>query len=113
MSSSASSADLDDSRLMINLHRIDGSQLIVNSDLILTLEQGSATVITLLDGSRYIVVESAEIVIDLVINYKAALLRLATADVVPPSLTSTVPHSGVVHSDNVAPLHGRRDRRPS
>ena len=71
---------------MIYVTRLDGSILVVNADLIETVEHTADTVITLLDGKKLVVKTPVEDVVDQVIDYRQAIARgpLRTADA--PSL---------------------------
>jgi len=55
---------------MINVTRLNGSMLVVNADIIQTIEETPDTVITLTTGAKYIVKESSAEIIDEVIDYK-------------------------------------------
>lgn len=57
---------------MVVLTRVDGSRIAVNSDQIERLDEGpKATVVTLMNGNSYIVVEPLEAVVELVAEYHA------------------------------------------
>ena len=56
--------------IMINVTRLNGSMLVVNADIIQTIEETPDTVITLTTGSKYIVKESSDEIIDKVVDYK-------------------------------------------
>ena len=60
---------------MIYVTRLDGSQLVVNADLIETVEHTADTVITLSDGKKLIVATSVDDVIDCVIGYRQQIAR--------------------------------------
>ena len=59
---------------MIELTRLNGSPLIVNSDLIKTAESAPDTMLTLITGEKLIVREDCAEVIERVIAYRARLL---------------------------------------
>ena len=59
---------------MVPLHRLNGGTLHLNADLIATVEEHHDTVVTLLDGTRLIVAESAQQVVDSVVRYRALVL---------------------------------------
>lgn len=61
---------------MIEVTRFKGSKIIINAELIETVEETPDTVITLTSGKRYIVSESAKEVVDLVIEYKSKIFNL-------------------------------------
>ncbi len=60
---------------MIYVTRLDGSQLVVNADLIETVEHTANTVITLSDGKRFVVKTPVDDVVDRVIGYRQAIAR--------------------------------------
>lgn len=55
---------------MIEVTRLKGARVIINAELIETIEETPDTVITLTGGKRYIVSESASEIVNLVIAYK-------------------------------------------
>jgi flagellar protein FlbD len=55
---------------MIEVTRLRGSKVVLNAELIETVEETPDTVITLTSGKRYIVSESSDEIIQLVIEYK-------------------------------------------
>ncbi len=55
---------------MVFLSRLDGTELVVNSDHILTLERTPDTVIMLTSGARLMVKESVEEVVERVVEYR-------------------------------------------
>ncbi len=60
---------------MIQLTRLNNSSLIVNSDLIKFVEQSPDTVITLLNGEKLLVRESAEDVCGRIVAFRRTVLR--------------------------------------
>ena len=59
---------------MISLSRLDGQQIVVNADLIELLEAKPDTIITLVDGTNYVVAESLQEVVSKVRMFKASVL---------------------------------------
>ena len=55
---------------MIYVTRLDGSELVVNADLIETVEHTADTVIALVDGKKLVVTTPVEEVIARVIDYR-------------------------------------------
>src|ERR1051326_9461738 len=55
---------------LIYVTRLDGSQLVVNADLIETVETTADTVITLLDGKKLVVQTHVEDVVNQIIGYR-------------------------------------------
>ena len=62
---------------MILLSRLNGQQIALNADLIERAEATPDTVLTLVDGTKQVVAESVEEVIDRVRNYRASVLVTA------------------------------------
>src|SRR5262249_17996929 len=60
---------------VIYVTRLDGSQLVVNADLIETVEHTADTVITLLDGKKLVVATHVADVVDSVIAYRQLIAR--------------------------------------
>jgi len=52
---------------------LNDSEIIVNADLIEVIEATPDTVITLIDGTRFVVRESPDVLIDRIKHYRAAL----------------------------------------
>lgn len=78
---------------MIQLTRLNSQTFALNTDLIERIEETPDTVLTLIDGTRYIVREPVEDVIDRVIDFRARVVERAT-------------------EDHVAELHVISDHRP-
>ena len=60
---------------MIYVTRLDGSTLVVNADLIETVEHTADTVITLLDGKKLIVKTPVDDVVDRIVGYRQTIAR--------------------------------------
>lgn len=60
---------------MIQLTRLNSNPLAVNSDLIKFVEQAPDTVITLVTGEKIVVRESAQEVLDRVVQYRRRVLQ--------------------------------------
>jgi flagellar protein FlbD len=71
---------------VIYVTRLDGSTLVVNADLIETVEHTADTVITLLDGKKLVVRTLVDDVVERVIGYRQMIARgpLRIADDTPP-----------------------------
>jgi flagellar protein FlbD len=63
---------------MIVVTRLHGSSMAVNCDLIERVESTPQTVLTLVDGSRFVVRESVGEIVDKVRAFRASVVRLAT-----------------------------------
>ncbi len=62
---------------MILVHRLSGAELVVNADLIETVEAKPDSVITLIDGKRLLVQEAPEEIAAAVVRHRAAVLAAA------------------------------------
>lgn len=60
---------------MISLTRLNNQALTVNSDLIKFVEQSPDTLITLINGEKIVVLESAEEVVARLIAFRRSVLR--------------------------------------
>ena len=59
---------------MIKLTRLDGSEIFVNDDLIEMVEETHDTHITLSNGNRYVVLESAAVLTERIVSFKAKII---------------------------------------
>ncbi|MHC1698310.1 MAG: flagellar FlbD family protein [Geobacteraceae bacterium] len=59
---------------MIKLTRLDGSQIFVNEDQIEVVEETPDTHITLSNGNRYVVLESAAVLIERIVSFKVKII---------------------------------------
>ncbi len=81
---------------MIKLTRRDNREMILNSDLIETIEETPDTVITLSTGHRHLVCESAIQILDRIVEFRAAILRRgssapATTEIGGPEQSNSEP----------------------
>ena len=87
---------------MVTLTRLAGSVFALNSDLIERVDSTPDTVITLVDGTKYLVRESLEEVVDRVRRYRGSViaaashLDLAQDEPRPEAHLSSVPHDASV-----------------
>lgn len=58
---------------MIHLHKLNGAPVVVNAELIETLEPGPQTAVHLATGNKIIVSESAEEIVAKVVEYRKAV----------------------------------------
>lgn len=63
---------------MIRLAKLNKSPFVLNCELIETVESTPDTVITLINGKKYVVTESVEEVVDKVIQYKGNISKIIT-----------------------------------
>lgn len=61
---------------MIEITKLNGTKTLVNTSLIETVEETPDTVITLTNGKKFVVSESASEVATLVINYKRKIFAM-------------------------------------
>jgi len=80
---------------MIILTRLNGHEFALNCDLIERADATPDTVITLVDGTKYVVLESVETVIALVRQYRSSVI--VSAEDLNASATAKRPHLQVVH----------------
>ncbi|MEX2254421.1 MAG: flagellar FlbD family protein [Acidimicrobiia bacterium] len=62
---------------MITLTRLNGPQFALNCDLIERIDATPDTIVTLVDGKRYVVTEPVEVVIDRIRLARSGLIALA------------------------------------
>lgn len=55
---------------MITLHKLNGTEIVLNAELIESLEVGPETVVSLATGNRFLVRESADEVVQKVLEYR-------------------------------------------
>ncbi|MCX7715956.1 MAG: flagellar FlbD family protein [Endomicrobia bacterium] len=58
---------------MIKLHKLNGSEVIINAELIESVESVPDTKIILTTGNQYIVKESVQEVVNMVVEYKSKI----------------------------------------
>jgi flagellar protein FlbD len=64
---------------MIVVTRLNGPQFAVNPDLLQRVESTPDTILTLIDGTKYIVAETMEDVTELVVDYRARVVATTMA----------------------------------
>ncbi|MEQ6901957.1 flagellar FlbD family protein [Nocardioides sp. YIM 152588] len=62
---------------MISLTRLSGSAFLLNADLIERVDSTPDTVVTLVDGTKYVVSEAPEVVLAEVVDYRARIVARA------------------------------------
>jgi len=98
---------------MIELTRLNGNPMVLNSDLIKTAESSPDTMLTLINGEKLIVREECSVVVERVLEYRARLLaavanRMTSFDDLPKAVSLTsLDLSGQPPAH--APLGARRD----
>lgn len=85
---------------MIQLSRLNGNPMVLNSDLIKTAEASPDTMLTLISGEKLIVRESCEEVLERVLDYRASLLAAVARRLSPGApLDRIVTLSGLHHPE--------------
>jgi flagellar protein FlbD len=64
---------------MIRLHHFRGEEFFLNCDLVESIQSTPDTVLTLFDGRKMVVAETAEQVVELIRYFRASILREADA----------------------------------
>ena len=76
---------------MITLTRLAGSVFLLNPDLIERVDSTPDTIVTLLDGKKYVVAESMSQVVDSIVAFRAEIIALgAVLEAVNPHITRTL-----------------------
>ena len=58
---------------MITLHKLNGSEVVINAELIETLEPGPETMVLLATGNKILVREKADEIVAKVVEYRKAV----------------------------------------
>jgi flagellar protein FlbD len=95
---------------MIQLSRLNGIPIVLNSDLIKTAESSPDTMITLISGEKLIVRESCEDITERVLEYRARLLTLVARRL--PSLKELQPAASLASLDLGVALGGKSPSKP-
>jgi flagellar protein FlbD len=64
---------------MIKVHLMNGSHIVLNSDLIESLEATPDTMISLSNGKKLIVIESVSDIVDRIVEFRARLGKQSAA----------------------------------
>lgn len=63
---------------MILVHRLKGQRMFLNADLVESIEETPDTVVTLVDGRRLVVGDSADELASRIVEFRASILVSAT-----------------------------------
>ncbi|MEM9466949.1 MAG: flagellar FlbD family protein [Actinomycetota bacterium] len=85
---------------MIQLTRLNSQAFALNTDLIERIEETPDTVLTLIDGTRYVVREPVDDVIERVISFRARVVERATEDHVGAQLHVISDHRPEIDTDD-------------
>lgn len=77
---------------MITLTRLSGSVFVLNADLIERIDATPDSVVTLVDGKKYVVAESLEEIIDEIRIYRAEVIAVS-AHLTDAPLAEPIPHT--------------------
>src|SRR5690349_14672853 len=80
---------------MITLTRLSGSVFVLNSDLIERIDATPDTVVTLVDGKKYVVAESLDEIIDAVRTYRGQIVAISSQLADAPVEDAPSPHRPV------------------
>jgi flagellar protein FlbD len=99
---------------VIRVTRLNGEHFALNPDLIERVEGHPDTVVFLVDGTKYVVSEDVEAVLDEIREYRASILATAYAMDrgtyrTAPSASATEP-SGETRRASVVPFPAREER---
>ncbi len=103
---------------MITLTRLSGTAFVLNSDLVERIDSTPDTVVTLVDGKKYVVKETLAEIIDAVRTYRAHVIAVSSLIAeplpglgpdddlrpAPPAVTADRPLARVAHLPNAG--HG-------
>ncbi|MFL6155076.1 MAG: flagellar FlbD family protein [Marmoricola sp.] len=83
---------------MITLTRLSGSVFVLNSDLIERIDATPDSVVTLVDGKKYVVAESLEEIVDAVRTYRGQVVAVSAHLADQP--VTDAPPPGEQHRDH-------------
>lgn len=61
---------------MIRVTRLNGAELVLNADLIESLESTPDTIIALINGKKLVVTEAVDDVIDKIVEYRQLIFKM-------------------------------------
>lgn len=89
---------------MIMLTRLSGTAFLLNADLIERVDSTPDTVITLVDGKKYVVTETVTQVLDAVVSFRSEIVALGTL------LDAVHPFAGRREESGSRGVNGSRNR---
>ncbi len=81
---------------MITLTRLSGSVFALNADLVERIDSTPDTVVTLVDGTKYVVTETLGEIVSAVRRHRAEILALSTSLHLEPACDPAPPRLGTV-----------------
>ena len=94
-----------DGLVVILVTRLNGPEFALNPDLVERADSTPDTVVTLVDGTKYVIAESVDEFIELVRSYRASVL--AQAQQFTEVFTEPTRRTGREHGGKVLPMHPR------
>jgi flagellar protein FlbD len=70
---------------MVEVTRLDGSAIILNADLIVTIERTPDTIVSVTTGDRILLRETPEEIVKRIVRYKRELMQVDTTCIVSGS----------------------------
>ena len=98
---------------MISLTRLSGSVFALNADLIERIDSTPDTVITLVDGKKYVVAESLRDVMSTILQHRAEVVALSSHIHVGDLSLPRDPHEDPPGQETIAALLDLHAARPS
>jgi len=98
---------------MITLTRLSGSVFVLNSDLIERIDSTPDSVVTLIDGKKYVVSESLDQIVESVRAYRSQVIAIGSqlADEHPGVRSDLPPRPSSADRPTLVPVtDGRRER---
>jgi flagellar protein FlbD len=97
---------------MISLTRLSGSVFLLNADLVERVDSTPDTVVTLVDGTKYVVAEPLELVLAEVIDYRARIVARASLFEALPGPTGHAAQPSPIGTGRLAAVPSPAERRP-
>ena len=94
---------------MISLTRLSGSEFVLNSDLIERIDATPDTVVTLVDGKKYVVSERPAAIVRSVREHRACIIALSAE--VPTAAHDLTPEDEGEREHRLAPVSALRVKR--
>lgn len=98
---------------MISLTRLSGSVFALNADLVERIDSTPDTVITLVDGKKYVVAESLREVMSTILQHRAEVVALSSCIQVGDLSLPRETHPGPPGQEALAALLDLNQARPS
>lgn len=96
---------------MIELTRLNGTTMVLNSDLIKTAEASPDTMLTLITGEKLIVQEECDVVVERILAWRSRLLAAVARRVPGAGLERVASFSSVPNPDDAEPFNPPVERK--